>query len=36
MGSLTPEKAEAILKLLREVSDRMQKLLPEKFSGKTS
>ena len=25
MGSLTPEKAEAILKLLREVSDRMQK-----------
>jgi len=27
MGSLSPEKAEAILKLLREVSDRMQKLL---------
>ncbi len=27
MGSLTPEKAEAILKLLREVSDRMQKTL---------
>ena len=27
MGSLTPDKAEAILKLLREVSDRMQKLL---------
>jgi methionine synthase II (cobalamin-independent) len=27
MGSLTPEKAEAILKLLREVSDRMQKLV---------
>ena len=27
MGSLTPEKAEAILKLLREVSDRMQKLI---------
>jgi len=27
MGSLTPEKAEAILKLLREVSDRMQKSL---------
>jgi len=27
MGSLTPEKAEAILKLLREVSDRMQKAL---------
>jgi methionine synthase II (cobalamin-independent) len=25
MGSLSPEKAEAILKLLREVSDRMQK-----------
>ncbi len=25
MGSLTPEKAEAILKLTREVSDRMQK-----------
>jgi methionine synthase II (cobalamin-independent) len=25
MGSLTPEQAEAILKLLREVSDRMQK-----------
>ncbi len=25
MGSLTPEKAEAILKLVREVSDRMQK-----------
>ncbi len=25
MGSLTPDKAEAILKLLREVSDRMQK-----------
>jgi methionine synthase II (cobalamin-independent) len=25
MGSLTPEKAEAILKLAREVSDRMQK-----------
>ena len=27
MGSLTPEAAEAILKLLREVSDRMQKKL---------
>lgn len=27
MGSLTPDKAEAILKLLREVSDRMQKRL---------
>jgi methionine synthase II (cobalamin-independent) len=27
MGSLTPDKAEAILKLLREVSDRMQKAL---------
>jgi len=27
MGSLTPDQAEAILKLLREVSDRMQKLL---------
>ncbi len=27
MGSLTPEKSEAILKLLREVSDRMQKKL---------
>ncbi len=27
MGSLTPEKAEAILKLLRDVSDRMQKKL---------
>ena len=27
MGSLTPDKAEAILKLLREVSDRMQKTL---------
>ncbi len=27
MGSLTPEKAEAILKLTREVSDRMQKKL---------
>jgi methionine synthase II (cobalamin-independent) len=27
MGSLTPGKAEAILKLLRNVSDRMQKLL---------
>jgi methionine synthase II (cobalamin-independent) len=27
MGSLTPDKAEAILKLLREVSDRMQKNL---------
>ncbi len=27
MGSLTPEKAESILKLLREVSDRMQKTL---------
>jgi len=25
MGSLTPDKAEAILKLLREVSDKMQK-----------
>jgi hypothetical protein len=25
MGSLTPENAEAILKLLRQVSDRMQK-----------
>lgn len=28
MGSLTPEKAEAILKLLREVSDRMQRRIP--------
>jgi len=27
MGSLTPDQAEAILKLLRTVSDRMQKLL---------
>ncbi len=27
MGSLTPEKAEGILKLLREVSDRMQKTI---------
>ena len=27
MGSLTPDKAEAILKLLREVSDRIQKTL---------
>ena len=27
MGSLTPEKAEAILKLVREVSDRMQKAI---------
>ncbi len=27
MGSLTPEKSEAILKLLREVSDRMQILI---------
>jgi methionine synthase II (cobalamin-independent) len=27
MGSLAPDKAEAILKLLREVSDKMQKLL---------
>ena len=27
MGSLTPEKAEAILKLLRQISDRMQKKL---------
>ena len=27
MGSLTPEKAEAILKLLREVSDKMQKTI---------
>jgi methionine synthase II (cobalamin-independent) len=27
LGSLTPDKAEAILKLLREVSDRMQKTL---------
>lgn len=27
MGSLTPEKAEAILKLLREVSDRMQRTI---------
>jgi hypothetical protein len=27
MGSLTPDKAEAILKLLREVSDRMQKTI---------
>ncbi len=27
MGSLTPDQAEAILKLLREVSDRMQKSL---------
>ncbi len=27
MGSLTPEKAESILKLLREVSDRMQKTI---------
>ena len=29
MGSLTPEKAEASLKLLREVSDRMQKLIAQ-------
>jgi methionine synthase II (cobalamin-independent) len=27
MGSLTPDKAEAILRLLREVSDRMQKAM---------
>ena len=27
MGSLTPDKAEAILKLLREVSDKMQKTI---------
>ncbi len=27
LGSLTPDKAEAILKLLREVSDRMQKTI---------
>ena len=27
MGSLTPDKAEAILKLLRELSDRMQKTI---------
>ena len=27
LGSLTPDKAEAILKLLREVSDRMQRLI---------
>jgi methionine synthase II (cobalamin-independent) len=27
MGSLTPDKAEAILKLLREISDRMQKTI---------
>jgi methionine synthase II (cobalamin-independent) len=27
MGSLTPDKAEAILKLTREISDRMQKLI---------
>jgi len=27
MGSLTPDKAEAILRLLREVSDRMQKAI---------
>jgi hypothetical protein len=27
MGSLTPDKEEAILKLLREVSDRMQRLI---------
>jgi hypothetical protein len=27
MGSLTPDKTEAILKLLREVSDRMQKTI---------
>ena len=27
LGSLTPDKAEAILKLLREVSDRMQKII---------
>jgi methionine synthase II (cobalamin-independent) len=27
MGSLTPDKAEAVLKLLRAVSDRMQKLI---------
>jgi len=27
MGSLTPDKAVAVLKLLREVSDRMQKLI---------
>ncbi len=27
MGSLTPDKAEAILKMLREVSDRMQKAM---------
>ena len=27
MGSLTPEKAEAVLKLLRDVSDGMQGLI---------
>jgi hypothetical protein len=27
MGSLTPDKAEAILRLLRDVSDRLQQLL---------
>lgn len=27
MGSLTPDKAESVLKLLREVSDRMQKMI---------
>jgi hypothetical protein len=27
MGSLTPDKAVAVLKLLREVSDRMQMLI---------
>jgi hypothetical protein len=27
MGSLMPDKAEAILRLLREVSDRMQMLI---------
>ena len=27
LGSLTPDKAEAILKLLREVSDRMQETI---------
>ena len=27
LGSLTPDKAEAILKLLREVSDKMQQLI---------
>jgi hypothetical protein len=27
MGSLTPDKAESILRLLREVSDRLQQLI---------